>query len=140
MEQNQDEINWDQLSRNPNAIHLLEQNRDEINWRNLSRNPNPNAFHLLETLIPIFEQYDSEILPYLGIPNAYHLIENFLYNLTITNPMHNVLFDYDYVQMKEKKQAFNQALIERVFHPERLIRFVNHLGMDLQDYFTELDY
>jgi len=41
-----DKINWSNLSRNPNAIHLLEQNIDKIDWYNLSENP--NAIHLLE--------------------------------------------------------------------------------------------
>ena len=39
-------INWDILSSNPNAIHLLEQNQDKINWLWLSGNS--NAIHLLE--------------------------------------------------------------------------------------------
>jgi hypothetical protein len=39
-------IDWNWLSRNPNAIHLLEQNIDKINWFWLSENP--NAIHLLE--------------------------------------------------------------------------------------------
>ena len=34
------------ISRNPNAIHLLEQNMDKIDWKFLSENP--NAIHLLE--------------------------------------------------------------------------------------------
>jgi len=40
LEQNMDEIDWDELSANPNAIHLLEQNIDKINWHMLSQNPN----------------------------------------------------------------------------------------------------
>jgi hypothetical protein len=28
------------LSSNPNAIHLFEQNQDKINWDYLSQNPN----------------------------------------------------------------------------------------------------
>ena len=39
-------IDWDTLSKNPNAIHLLEQNMDKIFWHRLSLNP--NAIHLLE--------------------------------------------------------------------------------------------
>ncbi len=31
-----DKLDWDWLSGNPNAIHLLEQNIDKINWYNLS--------------------------------------------------------------------------------------------------------
>jgi len=46
LEANQDKINWHELSRNPNAIHLLEANQDKIDWRNLSMNP--NTIHLLE--------------------------------------------------------------------------------------------
>jgi len=41
-----DKLNWDYLSLNPNAIHLLEQNMDKIDWVVLSENP--NAIHLLE--------------------------------------------------------------------------------------------
>ena len=37
---------WNELSGNPNAIHLLEQNLDKIFWNQLSENP--NAIHLLE--------------------------------------------------------------------------------------------
>ncbi len=33
-------VNWNFLSRNPNAIHLLENNQDRIDWRALSGNPN----------------------------------------------------------------------------------------------------
>ena len=41
-----DQIDWGDLSYNPNAIHLLERNLDKIQWWNLSENP--NAIHLLE--------------------------------------------------------------------------------------------
>jgi len=39
LEENQDKIDWSDLSQNPNAIHLLEQNIDKIHWYWLSRNP-----------------------------------------------------------------------------------------------------
>ncbi len=39
-------INWDELSKNQNAIHILEENLDKINWNWLSLNP--NAIRLLE--------------------------------------------------------------------------------------------
>ena len=38
LEKNQDKINWDLLSRNPNAISILEKNPDKINWEELSAN------------------------------------------------------------------------------------------------------
>ena len=46
LEANQDKINWDILSLNPSAIHLLEDNPDNIYWPWLSLNP--AAIHLLE--------------------------------------------------------------------------------------------
>ena len=39
-------LNWEGLSENPNAIHLLEQNQFKINWSVLSINK--NAINLLE--------------------------------------------------------------------------------------------
>ena len=39
---NPDKINWDNLSRNKNAIEILKQNREKIHWRYLSRNKNAN--------------------------------------------------------------------------------------------------
>ena len=39
-------LNWECLSTNPNAIHLLEENKDKIDWECLSSNP--NAIYLLE--------------------------------------------------------------------------------------------
>ena len=42
LEKNHDKIDWDYLSENPNAIHLLEKNPDKINWYWwywLSKNP-----------------------------------------------------------------------------------------------------
>ena len=42
----ENKLSWSNLSRNPNAIHILEQNKDKIDWFQISRNP--NAIQLLE--------------------------------------------------------------------------------------------
>ena len=34
-----DKLNWNELSKNPNAIELLKENQDKINWKLLSKNP-----------------------------------------------------------------------------------------------------
>jgi len=39
-------INWNNLSLNKNAIDLLKNNKDKIEWNNLSLNP--NAIELLK--------------------------------------------------------------------------------------------
>ena len=35
-----DKVNWDYLSLNPNAIHILEDNLDKVKWNFFSSNPN----------------------------------------------------------------------------------------------------
>ena len=68
LEKNPDKINWPLLSINPNAIHLLEQNQHKINWWYLSGNP--NAIHLLEqNKNKIYWCVLSEN------PNAIHILE-----------------------------------------------------------------
>ena len=39
-------LDWDELSCNPNAMHLLEAYPEKIDWQYLSSNP--NAIHLLK--------------------------------------------------------------------------------------------
>ena len=39
-------LQWDSLSYNPNAVHILEKKPEKINWKFLSKNP--NAIHILE--------------------------------------------------------------------------------------------
>jgi hypothetical protein len=46
LEKNPTKINWDFLSSNPSAIHILEKNMDKIKWDGLS--VNSSAIHLLE--------------------------------------------------------------------------------------------
>ena len=46
LEKNNNYIDWNALSKNPNAIHLLKKNYDKINWNGLSLNI--NAIHILK--------------------------------------------------------------------------------------------
>ena len=50
LKDNQDKIDWDNLSFNNSsgAIDLLKMNPDKINWANLSHNTNPSAIDLLK--------------------------------------------------------------------------------------------
>jgi exonuclease V gamma subunit len=70
LEQNPEKINWEYLSGNPNAIHLLEQNPDKINWHILSMNP--NAIPLLEKNIG---NIDWKCLLENPNPKAIHLFD-----------------------------------------------------------------
>jgi hypothetical protein len=68
-------LNWDSLSRNPNAIDLLEEYPDNINLEALCFNP--NAIHLIEERLCEFINIDTEEYR-LGLsqnPNAIDLLE-----------------------------------------------------------------
>jgi hypothetical protein len=62
-------INWQTLSLNPAAIHLLERNLDKVDWYFLSRNP--AAIPLLERNV---DKIEWEALCHNQSPGAYELL------------------------------------------------------------------
>ena len=75
---NIESLDWIDLCRNPNAIHIIENNINIYNHNNISRlflafgylSANPNAIHLLEQYPNLIEWH------YLSKnPNAIHLLE-----------------------------------------------------------------
>ena len=96
-----DKINWDRLTRNPNAIHLLEKNLDKVNWCLLSQKP--NAIYILEKN--------------LDKVNWYWLSEN------------PSIFEYDYEAMTER--PFVEELMQHLYHPDRLVRQREVFGYDI---------
>jgi hypothetical protein len=102
-----DKIDWDYLSLNPNAIHLLEKNMDKICWLNLSQNP--NALHLLEqNMDKIFWHYLSK------------------------NPN---IFVYDYDKMKQNRinSGIIEELIANVFNTDRLHRICEKYNIKFRE-------
>ena len=58
-----DKVNWEWLSENPNAIHLLEQNTDKVDWDTLSKNPSIFTYDyeaMKETRDPITSELMAE--------------------------------------------------------------------------------
>ena len=102
---NFDKIDWENLSSNPNAIHLLEQNHDEIDWGSLSLNP--SAIHLLE-------KYPNKI--------EWRLLS---FNQNI--------FKLDCKQMKKNCQSFAEELASYVFNPARLHRFAEKYNLTFEE-------
>ena len=77
-------IDWYSLSGNPEAIHMLEANCDMIEWSFLSMNP--NAMHMLEPV----SQHDPEKIDWKWLstnPNAIHMLE--------ANPNKIKMIEYD---------------------------------------------
>ncbi len=88
-------INWSYLSENPSAIHMLEQNPDKINWKFLSKNP--SAIHLLE------QNKDKIDWNWLSSnPSAIHLLEKNLDKICWTSLTSNPSAIYLLEKNKDK--------------------------------------
>ena len=101
---NIDELDWDWLSINPNAIHLLEKNMDKINWEEISRNP--NAIHLIEK--------NKDKIDWIILSR---------------NP---AIFELDYNGMKNHYNIYKEELIKKVMHPDRILKYLEQ-GYDIED-------
>jgi hypothetical protein len=100
----QDKIDWDGLSSNPNAIHLLEKYPNKISWMMLSQNPNA---------IPILEKNQDKIDWFWAS----------------TNPS---IFVYDYKAMRESYTNLKEELIQKTWRPERIAAWLEE-GLDLDE-------
>ena len=94
---------WYHISENPAAIRILEQNIEKICWSTLSGNP--KAIHLLES-------------------NP----QKICWSTLSSNPS---IFEIDYHFLKERISVFKEELIQRVFHPQKLIYFLEKYNYDI---------
>jgi hypothetical protein len=116
LKENKDKIDWDYLSRNPNAIELLKENQNKIDWDYLSRNP--NAIELLK------ENKDKINWEYLSLnATAIELLkenqDKINWDIFSQNPN---IFTYDYKLMKEtmKNSGIVEELMAFIFHPKNM--------------------
>ena len=128
IEQNLDKLclyYWGILCQNPNAVYLLEQNLDKIDFESLSSNP--NAIHLLEKNL---DKVDFKNLS--GNPNAINLLEQNLdkidWEIFSGNPS---IFEIDYQVLRKRIQPFQEELIQKCFHPDRLVHYLETYGYDI---------
>ena len=146
---NINQLNWNSLSENSNAIHLLEQNPDKINWFHLSENCNDDVIKLLEqnpdkinwfhlsrnrNAIKLLEQNPDKInwenLSYNA--NAIHLLEQnpdkieWVYLSTIPS-----IFKLDIDAMRLQIKDFAEDLAKTCFHPNRVERYLKEYDYEL---------
>ena len=112
-----EKLDWDSLSRNPNAIDILVNNLDKVDWCGLSNNP--NAIHILEKNL---DNINWDVLS--SNPNAIHILENNLYKVywyaLSRNPN---IFEYDYKEIKNTlydSNGFVEELMANRFHPSNM--------------------
>ena len=122
---NKNNLNFSNLSLNPNAIDLLEKNQDNLNWFNLSENP--NAIDLLE------QNLDKINWSMLSLnPNAIRLLEQnqdkINWELLSTNPN---IFEIDYDFLRNRlKNSFSEELMMNLFHPSNFDKWTDW-GFDI---------
>jgi hypothetical protein len=122
----QDKLDWDALSINPNAVHLLEQNQDKINWLMLSKNP--NAVELLEQNPQKIDWYQL-----CTNPNAIHLLEQNQDKIdSYWISLNPSIFVYDYQAMRESHRDLKEELMQAAWHPSRVAKWLE-AGMDIDE-------
>ncbi len=163
LEENQDKIEWDLLSRNPSGIHILEKNLDKINWSELSRNP--NAIKLLENnlneieyndillncnaieIIKKYNKYNYNIFYNKNTSILEHFINKFHLDLNIYDKSFvsnievislrpdcmSLLFKLDYKQMKKLNAPFLEELVSKVFNPIRLTKLCETYNLTFEE-------
>ena len=104
LKSNPDKIDWELLSMNKNAIELLKENPDKINWDILSLNLNPEAIELFK------ENQDKINWKYLSI-----------------NPL---IFTYDYEKIKKNFEELAEEIIAKALYPKRIFRLIEEYGED----------
>ena len=115
------------LNPNPEAIQLLSNYPEKIKWKSLSKNY--KALDLLNNNIDKIKwKYLSEN------PNAENLIKNNLdkidWNKLSSNP---VIFEIDYDFIKKNLAVFNEDLMKKCYHPDRLKYYLNKFNYDIGD-------
>ncbi len=103
-------VNWsDLLNEKLNFTHIIKKNLDKINWFSLSQNP--NAINILENNLNKINW-----LMLSQNPNAIHLLTKLNYDL-----------------MKNNMIKFNEELVAKVFHPNRLLKICKDYNVDFID-------
>jgi hypothetical protein len=147
---NPDKINWEQLSFNPNAIHLLEANLDKVNWNHACRVPgliqlieanqdkidwntlsrNSAAIHLLkdkQDKIGRFTFTQNEQMFVSDIEVDFQRYTQYQWECISSNPS---IFTYDYDAMKDNKANLHKELIDYLWHPTRVGKWMHEYGTE----------
>ena len=109
IKENLDKVGWYWLSSNPEAIDLLEENKEKINWDQLSNNPCERAMKLIE------ENLQEANWNYLSSnPSAMYLLEQNKDKINwywiSGNPN---IFEYDYDSLNQRLKRNNQCFINK---------------------------
>jgi hypothetical protein len=145
------DINWNYLSLNPNAIPILEKYPQNINWYYLSRNKNAiellknnlskisfdnliyneNAYELISENINYYNHpyYHYEMIYYNKNSNIIDIIQprffcNNEYFKYLSKNSH--IFELDYNGLKKRMDIIREELIKKVYHPKNINKWLEN--------------
>lgn len=129
IEKNMHRINWSSLSSNPSAIHILLKNTSRISWFCFSKNTHPLAIEYMKQNL---DRVNWHILS-ANSAAIYILKENqdklSWYWLSL-NPS---IFEYKYRSMAKKRtELIHDELISIALHPSRVCTWLQQ-GMTISD-------
>ena len=118
LSEGRDNIDWSELSANPNAIKLLRENPENIEWDTYSANT--NAITDLSTNLDKIDWY------YLSINNnAIDILrenqDKIDWTYISTNP---AIFTYDYKKIKHNFKKLEEEILAKALHPDRLFKLM----------------
>ena len=108
------------LSCNKNAINILKKNKKFINWYSFSGNS--SAIDMIE------EKYHEEKKLSNEEYNNLHRDNKINWGILSSNEL---IFKFDYKQMKLNCKNFTEELVKYVFHPDRINRFFNKYNYNI---------
>ena len=137
-------VDWNSLSKDPNAIHILETYPEKIKKMKLLRNPNPRAIKLIQKLYTYEEIFANEdciaalidnpngrdILMHYGKPFTGELLEDAIK----TPALLHLIYMWDYEKMKQNNRQFAEELCAKVFHPIRVNKIAATHNMDVLEW------
>ena len=125
-------LNWDNLSANPAAIHILENNINKINWNNLSRNT--EAIHILEQ-----NPHKINWAELSGNPSAKNLITQNIHKIHWNKLSENpALFAMDLIENHLIKNPESEDIcwLSLSYNPSAVYLLTQNINKICWDYFA----
>lgn len=128
IEANLNKVHWMVACTQPSMIRMIEANMEKAHWGALSRNS--GAIHLLKANPSKIGQCTftlNEQMFTCGIDIDFQRFNSSYWNNISRNPS---IFTYDYDAMKMKREKLHKDLIDFMWHPTQVAKWVHKYGTD----------
>ncbi len=152
------QVDWKELSKNPNAVHILERHSSQINWAELCKNPNGlpilNKYkHLIDwrelckcpDAVPFLQENLDQVdwFHLSGNPNATWILDKNMDKIYFTNIVYNpspyavkLLYPEQTHQIKQHMLLVFAELKKYVYAPTRVSKMANYYKIPFLEYLS----